>query len=154
MRNLSLTIPPVIILLLFALIMWGICLIAPGFSIEREIRWSVAGAVALTGLLLSLAGVVQFRKAKTTVHPMVPAETSAIVSSGVYSYTRNPMYLGMFLVLIGWGFYLMNPFSIIFSFGFIGYMNRFQIFPEEQILESKFGEEYRQYKQTAARWFV
>ena len=154
MRNLSLTIPPVIVLLLFALLMWGISLVAPGLSVEREVRWSVAGAIALTGLLLSVVAVVQFRKTKTTVHPMMPAETSAIVTSGVYSYTRNPMYLGMLLVLIGWGFYLMNPFSILFSFGFIGYMNRYQIIPEEQILESKFGEEYSLYKQSVARWFV
>lgn len=154
MRNLSLTIPPVIVLLLFSLLMWGISLISPDFFVEWQLRWSMAVAIALTGILISLTGIVQFRKAKTTIHPMTPAETSAIVTSGIYSYTRNPMYLGMFLMLIGWGFYLMNPFSILFSFAFIGYMNRYQIIPEEQILVSKFGEEYTQYKQSVARWFV
>lgn len=154
MRSLSLTIPPVIILFMFALLMWGISQVAPGFTIEREVRWSVSGAVALTGLLLSALAVIQFRRAKTTVHPMLPVETSAIVTSGVYGYTRNPMYLGMFLLLISWGFYLANPFSMLFSFGFIGYMNRFQIIPEEQVLESRFGDEYLHYKQSVPRWFA
>ena len=70
---------------------------------------------------------------------------------GVYRFTRNPMYLGMVLVLIGWAVFLASPITLIFVPLFVLYINRFQITPEERVLTSIFGAEYVDYKNRVRR---
>lgn len=152
MKNLELTVPPALVFVFTGLIMWFVDLWIPGFHAEDVIRLSGSFLFVLTGGILGIAGVIQFRKAQTTVHPMDPAKTSTLVTSGVYSLSRNPMYLGLLLMLIGWSCFLMNPVSFIFVFGFAGFMNRFQIKPEEKFLNLKFGLEFQQYKKRVGRW--
>ncbi|HEV8366930.1 MAG TPA: isoprenylcysteine carboxylmethyltransferase family protein, partial [Pyrinomonadaceae bacterium] len=74
------------------------------------------------------------------------------VSTGVYRFTRNPMYLGLLLTLLGWAAFLSNPASLLFVPIFVLYINRFQIKPEEQVLSSLFGAEYMAYKSRVRRW--
>lgn len=101
---------------------------------------------------VGIAGVYEFRRAQTTVNPVKVDTASTVVDSGIFAYTRNPMYLGLFLLLFGFAYWHQNLLSIAFSFTFILYMNRFQILPEERALESLFGASYIDYKQRVRRW--
>lgn len=107
--------------------------------------------IALSGII-GISGIWEFRKQKTTVNPIKVETASSVVDSGIFGYTRNPMYLALFILLFCFGYYLQNLFSLSLSFLFVIYMNRFQILPEEQALESLFGAEYVDYKQKVRRW--
>ena len=112
----------------------------------------VAAAFAALGIALAAAGVVEFRRAQTTVNPMDPSSTSTLVMSGVYRFTRNPMYLGFAFILLGWGAFLSNAATLLVVAGFIFYLTRFQIVPEERALERAFGADFRAYRAVVRRW--
>ena len=99
-----------------------------------------------------LLAVNQFREAKTTIHPRIPNKTSFLVHKGIYKHTRNPMYLGLVLILVSVAFCLRNivGFSIIPLF--ILFITKYQIIPEEEVLESIFGQEYLRYINKVRRW--
>jgi protein-S-isoprenylcysteine O-methyltransferase Ste14 len=99
-----------------------------------------------------LAGVARFRKAKTTIDPLNPEKAKQLVVAGVFSLSRNPMYLGMALIAIAWAIYLANPWSFIGVLGFVLFINRFQITPEERAMDKLFGDQYAKYKDTVRRW--
>jgi len=99
-----------------------------------------------------MGGVVSFRRAKTTVNPLRPEASAALVSTGVYSFTRNPMYLGMALVLFAWAAYLSSIWSLVGPVLFALYITRFQIVPEERALERLFGASFAEYKKRVRRW--
>jgi len=152
MKTLELKIPPPLVALTVAAAMWFAHRYAP--SLDLIIPWRVAMAIALAvlGIALALAGVFAFRKAKTTVNPLKPETTSSVVASGIYRFTRNPMYLGMLVVLVGWAVFLANGIAFGLAPLFMLYMNRFQIGPEERVLSGHFGSEYAQYMQSVRRW--
>ena len=104
------------------------------------------------GVVFTLSGVASFKQHKTTVNPMKTENVSTLVMSGVYKYTRNPMYVGMLMTLLGYFFYLGNPINMLFIALFIWYMNKYQIKPEEVFLTSIFGDEYAVYKENVRRW--
>jgi len=83
---------------------------------------------------------------------MRPEKASSLVSSGIYKLTRNPMYLGLLLVLLAWAVFLSNALPFIFLPAFIIYINQFQIGPEEIALSSAFGQEFEAYKSRVRRW--
>jgi protein-S-isoprenylcysteine O-methyltransferase Ste14 len=83
---------------------------------------------------------------------MRPDASSAIVTGSVYRLSRNPMYLGFLLVLAAWAMFLSSLAAALVLPGFVGYMNRFQIVPEEQVLLKKFGPAYAQYMSRVRRW--
>lgn len=99
-----------------------------------------------------LAGLYEFQKAKTTFNPMTPDDASSVVTSGVYRVSRNPMYVGFLLLLIGWAIWLSHPLPFFLLPVFVLYMNRFQILPEERALSAKFGKAYDSYQQGVRRW--
>lgn len=146
-------IPPPLVATLFGLLMWLASRYLPG-TMELTIEWrtSLALVVLLAGVAICLAGVLSFRRARTTVNPLKPETASALVSSGVYKYTRNPMYLGFSIVLIAWSILLAWPPALLGVLGFVMYMNIFQIEPEERALASLFGEEFAQYCSQVRRW--
>ena len=99
------------------------------------------------------AGVVGFRKAQTTVNPLSPEQATSLVSGGIYRFTRNPMYLGMLLVVIASGIFWQHLVALaVGAVFFFAYINRFQITPEEQAMEKLFGDEFRTYCERARRW--
>lgn len=108
--------------------------------------------MALLGITLDLLGVVSFYRAKTTVNPLKPASTSTIVQTGIYRFSRNPMYLGMLLVLLGFALYLMHPVAFLVLPAFVAYLTRYQIIPEERHLAARFGAEYTSYVSRVRRW--
>lgn len=152
MRTLQLAVPPPVIVLLTGAIMWLLALSFPALAFIAAANTAAAALIAAVGLAVSLTGVVTFRRAGTTIDPRKPGSTSTLVTSGIYRLTRNPMYLGMLLVLLGWGIYLGNVLSLAFAFAFAAYIDRFQIRPEEQRLQEKFGAAFSAYTARVRRW--
>ena len=152
-RNaLELNVPPLALVLFVAALMWLVSWTLPVFWFLVPARTVLLVSLGAAGGFLSILGVISFRQARTTVNPMKPASTSALVVSGVYASTRNPMYLGFLLLLAAWAVFLSNALSFVFLPLFVFYMNRFQIEPEERALAVKFGQQFFAYKSRVRRW--
>lgn len=145
-------IPPPVIDATFALAMWATARLLPGLSADWPGRIALSVALALAGVFLALAGVVSFRRHRTTVNPLKPQAASALVSTGVYAFTRNPMYLGMLVVLVAWGLYLSNLAAAVLVPLFVPCLNRLQILPEERVLRARFGAAFDAYAARVRRW--
>lgn len=152
MRKLELTVPPVIVALACGALMYAMSRIWPSWHWNSPASRAIGAVVALVGVALILLGVLSFHRARTTVDPLHPSGASSIVQSGVYRYTRNPMYLGMLLILGGYGLYLSHSLAFLLLPAFAAYMTRFQIIPEERILRDKFGQAYSTYASRVRRW--
>ena len=152
MNALELKVPPLILVLVLAVAMWFAAMQLPSLAITLPWRHGLAVIIFGVGILLILAGGYAFQKAKTTVNPTKPAAATSLVTSGVYRFSRNPMYVGFLLGLIGWAIFLSHTLPVLFLPVFVAYMNRFQISPEERALSAKFGDEYEAYKQAVRRW--
>jgi protein-S-isoprenylcysteine O-methyltransferase Ste14 len=126
-------------------------LVAP-VEVPFGFRLALALAFASLGLVSGISGVVAVRRAKTTLNPTKPADTSSLVTTGPFRFTRNPMYLSLFLYLLAWAVYLSNLSALLLLPVFVLYINQFQIKPEERILSSLFGAEYAAYKGRVRRW--
>lgn len=152
MRQLELKVPPLIVVAIAALLMWAVARATPRLTLPYPGRVLVAAALLISGIAVMLTGVLAFRKASTTVDPRFPENASHVVSSGIYRYTRNPMYLGMLVVLIAWMAWLSNAGTIVIPALFALYITRWQIVPEERALAEKFGAEYAAYCKAVRRW--
>ena len=104
------------------------------------------------GVATILAGLWSFRTHHTTVNPLNPQKASCIVETGVFSRSRNPMYLGMLIILLSYGVYLGSLYSVAASVLFVPLITRLQIIPEERQLLQKFPLAYRRYQQRVRRW--
>ncbi|MGM0632079.1 MAG: methyltransferase family protein [Pseudomonadota bacterium] len=145
-------IPPAAVVAVFAAAMWLIAPIFPAFGFPLPVRQLLSLIVAVMGVAVVVAGIASFRKTHTTINPMRPESASALVESGLYSFTRNPMYLGFLLILAGWAVFLANALSALLLAGFVLYMNRFQIIPEERALLERFGDAFSAYSERVRRW--
>lgn len=146
-------IPPLALTVLLAALMWAAARAWPQFSFASWWLSLIAAALAILGLLTCLHCVTSFRRAGTTVDPRRPDGTSALVARGIYGYSRNPMYLGMLLVIVAWGLHLGHPLALACGpLAFVLCLGRFQIAAEERALEEKFGDEYRAYARAVRRW--
>jgi len=150
-HKLELLIPPPVIALLCAIAVYASVFLLD-LRIEFTYKKSVFVAFFIVGCSLALIAVSQFRYSGTTIHPHNPDATRQFVSHGIYNYTRNPMYLGMLIVLLGWTVYIGNTIAIVFPIIFYWYITRFQILPEERILTAKFGDEVTEYMKRVRRW--
>jgi protein-S-isoprenylcysteine O-methyltransferase Ste14 len=151
MYRLELKVPPPVVALCLAFLMW----FAPSLGQPEaplQVRVGMALVLVLIGQSISIAGMVAFRRARTTINPIKASTASSLVTTGVYRFTRNPMYLGLLLTLLAWAVFLFNPVALLFVPIFVLYINRFQIKPEEQVLSSLFGAEYMAYKGQVRRW--
>lgn len=111
-----------------------------------------AGAFVLLGIGCSVLGVLSFRRARTTVNPVNPGAVTTLVVSGIYRFTRNPMYLGFLLWLLAEIVWLGSPLALLTAPAFVLYLNRFQIAPEENVLRERFGAEFDAYMARVPRW--
>jgi protein-S-isoprenylcysteine O-methyltransferase Ste14 len=152
MTALETRIPPPIIVGAVALVMIGATAIAGGLHLPPAPLAIVAVLAWAAGFGVAASGVREFRRAKTTINPTAPQQASAIVSTGVFRLTRNPMYLGMTTVLVGLALLLSTPWALLGPAAFALYIQRFQIQPEERALAAKFGPAYEQYKASVRRW--
>lgn len=152
MKWLELKIPPPVIALLCAGIMWVIAHYTFVYFLSPVMRWSLVAIYAILGAAFDFAGLLAFRQRKTTINPLHPEKSNALVSHGIYRITRNPMYCGMASLLLAWAAYLQSPLSVFGVLLFIGYITQFQIKPEEKILMTLFGDTYAQYQLRVRRW--
>lgn len=151
MTSLELRIHPPLILILCLAIAYLLSHYLPVYTLPAFITQSYA-YVSAAGVFIALLGIWQFRLAKTTIDPKRPDKVSNIVSSGIYRVTRNPMYLGMLLVLIAAVFKFADLSGALAIILFISYITLFQIKPEERMIEKLFGEQYLAYKNQVRRW--
>jgi protein-S-isoprenylcysteine O-methyltransferase Ste14 len=149
---LELKMSPVMMTVLLALLMWILARIMPGYAMAPGLRLTLLLAFLGAGAAIGFAGVRAFHRARTTVNPWRPHATTALVLTGIYRRTRNPMYLALLLALAGWGLYLANLYTLPVAFSFVPYMNRFQIRPEERALEQAYGESFVEYCSRVRRW--
>ncbi len=152
MATLKLKIPPVAVAIVAATLMWLLARTTPTFQFEIPARKVVAAALFVAGIIVIGLGVAAFRRVRTTVNPRQPHAASALVTSGVYRVTRNPMYLGMLSLLVAWAIMLAHWLAFAVLPGFVLYMNRFQIRPEEAILTGIFGRVFTEYAGKVRRW--
>lgn len=153
-ERLELKVPPPLIAAVFAAAIWGAAALWPALSWPqtRAVDWIFGSVFGVAGIAVALAGVLAFRRHRTTVHPLRPHEASCVVADGVYRHTRNPMYLGLALVLLGWALACANVVSLLLVPAFVATLQRLQIVPEERALAAKFGADYAVYRQRVRRW--
>jgi protein-S-isoprenylcysteine O-methyltransferase Ste14 len=152
MHWLELKIPPLLVVLVIGLTMLGVSRAVPSLSFAVPGGPAIGLSLVALGAIVALAGVVAFRRERTTVNPMTPDASSSLVSSGVYRYSRNPMYLGFLLALAGLAVYLSNAAAAVLLVAFVAYMNQYQIKPEERALLATFGPSFMHYMSRVRRW--
>ncbi|HUS25564.1 MAG TPA: isoprenylcysteine carboxylmethyltransferase family protein [Candidatus Binatia bacterium] len=152
MRALELKVPPPVVTLITAGAMWGVSRLDASLSLPADVRVDAALITGVVGLAVMLAAVWSFRRDQTTINPMRPQESSKLVSTGVFALTRNPMYLGMTLLLVAWAAYLATAWALLGPVLFVAYITRFQILPEERALSGLFGSSFAAYMARVRRW--
>ena len=145
-------VPPVALFVVVALLMWAAASWLPSWRIALPSRTLVAALLLLAAGAIGVAGVHAFRRARTTVNPLRPEKASALVTSGIYRRTRNPMYVALAIALLGWVVWLEHPLALLGVAAFVAWINRFQIAPEERALRALFGPEFDRYCSEVRRW--
>lgn len=152
MKRLRLKIPPPLVAMLSGLMIWQLHALLPVYAGAAEIRQVLAIGLLIIAAAIDLSAIISFRRARTTIDPRYPHKCSTIVTGGIYARTRNPMYLGLVLILISMIIWLGTPFGLVILAAFILYMKHFQISAEEEILAARFGDDYPDYKARVRRW--
>ena len=106
----------------------------------------------ILGLLVFLSAVKSFRRQKTTVNPLEPRQASSLVTSGIFKFSRNPMYLGMLIILLSLSCKFNLIGGMIISLFFYIFITKFQIIPEEAAMNELFGNEFIDYSNKTRRW--
>jgi len=153
MSTLDNKIPPPIVCLIVAIAMWVTASSSPAIDIGHTLRLALAISFGVFGLVMALLGFRAFGEAKTTINPVMIETASSLVTTGVYRYTRNPMYIGLASLLVAWAIYLAAPLTLLGPVAFVLFITRFQIIPEERALRRIFGEPYDDYCARVRRWF-
>lgn len=145
-------IPPPLVALACAAALYGAARAWPDALWHLPGRTLWVSAIAACGLLFDASGLWAFRRHRTTVNPLAPERSSTVVQDGIYRYTRNPMYVGMALLLAAWAIWWgLGPGLLVLPL-FVAYITRFQIQPEERALQANFGAAYTAYCQRVRRW--
>jgi len=151
MSFLELKIPPLAVGFVCFVGMW-ICPAVLVLPLSSIVRWAGFGILLLSGFALLATGARLFLKARTSLSPTMPSTASSLVVTGIYRYTRNPMYLGGLVMLSAWALWLAKLSACFFLPLFVVYLTRFQIIPEEKILRARFSTEYDDYIKRVRRW--
>jgi len=151
--TLQLRIPPLIWFLRCGSLMWALDRVSPIASLLGPPANRAGWILVALGAGVAVTAMLQFRRARTTINPYTPAKSTSLMSSGVFGYSRNPIYLGLSLVLCGWAVVLgsMGPWAALPLFVFV--ITRLQIEPEEAVLATLFGAAYSDYCARVGRWF-
>ncbi len=145
--------PPLLIFLFLLVAAYGLQHFWPisigGSSGSLGLKY-IGGGVVMLGIGIVIFAAQSFNRAETNIEPWKP--TIKIISTGIYQYSRNPIYTGFCLISIGIGIFL-NSFWILISFIPLAILVYYAaIKKEEMYLEKKFGEEYISYKNKVRRW--
>jgi len=145
-------IPPPVYAIISVVLMWLLSRYYPVLETIKQWPVVVGSVMILVGALIDLLAIVQFRKAKTTINPLRPESTSRLITTGLYAHTRNPMYVGMLMCLIGVALLLRSLSPLLVLSLFVLVVTVIQIIPEENALHKIFGDEFTHYKQNVPRW--
>ena len=143
-------IPPPIVTLFFGLCIYFSRSYFPEFSNSVLNLLSIISFVV--GIFVFAAAVSSFKKQKTTVNPISIENASSLVVSGIFKYSRNPMYLGMSIVLLGLTFKFNVIGGLLLTGIFMLFITIFQIKPEEVAMEKLFDQEWKDYTKNVRRW--
>ncbi|WP_281540424.1 methyltransferase family protein [Maribacter aestuarii] len=149
----ELKLPPALVVFIFAFAMYLLSRFLPFGYFDFFGRLLLAKILTGTAIVILCVSLIQFFKSKTTIDPTAPAKSKKLVTNGFYKFSRNPMYLAMLLLLLALGLKFGNAFNVLLAAGFVSFMNRFQIIPEERMLLEKFGREFKDYCTITRRWF-
>jgi protein-S-isoprenylcysteine O-methyltransferase Ste14 len=150
--RLELKVPPDVVWVLVAGLMWLVSLRTPRLDVASPVRVGIAVALTIVGVWLVVSARMSLSKANTTWRPMTPGQATALVDTGVYRVSRNPVYLGMLFVMLGLAVALSSPAALALSAVFVLYIDRFQVEPEERALSAVLGREYLDYQARVRRW--
>lgn len=150
--TLELKLPPPLVGAITAALIWSGDYLWPSGTVQTSaLNWLKYGLM-FTALMLGCAALAHFWRANTTVHPHTPQKSRVLVAHGVYRFSRNPMYLSLLLLLTAWSVQVGSLLSPLWLAVFVWYITRFQILPEERILQELFGEEFIAYRRRVRRW--
>ena len=152
MHFLEKRVPPPLVGLICGVVAWLVSRQFSPTTVHSSLRLGVALAFVVLGLGIAASAARIFVRAKTTLNPIKPETTTALVTTGIFSRTRNPMYLGMATWLLAWSAWLGTPAGLLGPALFVLWMNRFQIGPEERALSQLFGAEFEAYRARVRRW--
>lgn len=145
-------IPPPLIAFLFGIAMWFVANSRFGTRASSEYLGILAGAFGVAGIVIAAKGILQFRSASTTVNPHRPENATSLVRGGIFSYSRNPMYVGLAFLLVAWAVWLGSLANVVLLLIFALATTELQIKPEEAVLEKLFGSDYENYRKQVRRW--
>ena len=148
----KLIVPPPVQAAIAGVMMWLVARQFPELSFSFPFQRLIAGSLIAVGLVIELIAIRAFFRARTAITPFQPSKTKTLVVDGLYRFSRNPMYLGLVLLLAGWLVWLANPANVFVLGAFVAYITIFQIKPEEAVLRAKFGPEYDAYCRRVRRW--
>jgi len=141
--------PPIVTLICGLLIYYSKSFFNQFFNFSNN---GISLFLLILGLIVFISAVRSFRKQKTTVNPLKPKQASSLVTSGIFRFSRNPMYLGMLIILLSISFKFNLLGGIIISLSFFIFITKFQIYPEEEAMNELFGDKFTQYSNTTRRW--
>ncbi|WP_417504016.1 methyltransferase family protein [Marinomonas gallaica] len=153
MDSLELKIPPALLFILTAAAMWASAGCLPAFDSVGWFLCALGWLSFVVGGLFCVLGVLWFVIHQTTPDPRDPSQSSTLVTSGIYSKTRNPMYLGFVLLLSSYMFWQGSPLMVLYIAAFVCFLTCYQIIPEERILGYRFGQTFQEYTNRVPRWW-
>ena len=150
--SLALKVPPPVVALVFAAVMWVLSRLVVTAQTSVPNRTVLVIGLVLIGVLFGFSAMGAFLRARTTMNPTKPETTSTLVTRGVFRITRNPMYVSLVFYLAAWCVYLSNWVAPLLLPVFVLYIDRYQIKPEERALMERYGPEFAAYKARVRRW--
>jgi len=148
----KLKIPPPVQLLFSAFLIWIISIYGDNFRLNFKYNNEISLFFLIAGVLIIGVSIVTFSMADTTITPLHPDKSNHLVTTGIYQYTRNPMYLGLLLILFSIGLYLQNLACMFVLPIYVWFISKYQILPEEELLFKLFGQDYTNYQDNVRRW--
>jgi protein-S-isoprenylcysteine O-methyltransferase Ste14 len=143
-------IPPPVVTLICGIIIYFSRSLFPEITFQSINIISVL--ILLTGIGTLLTAASSFKKYQTTINPLQPDKATHLVVSGIFGISRNPMYLGMALILLAISVKFNMVGGIIITFIFISFITKFQIIPEEKAMKKLFADEFLHYTKQTRRW--
>lgn len=150
--NLALKVIPPVQVLLASGLMYSITILFPQFNFELQQSLVIAAFLFITAGVIGSLALYDFHRHQTTFHPHTPEKTRTVVDSGIFSFSRNPMYIALAIILCAIAIILKNYCSFVILPLFIWYITQFQIIPEENVLNKLFPDDYQAYCQKVRRW--
>ncbi len=150
--TLELKVIPPVQFIISASLMYALAHYLPQYHFDLSIKLPLIVVLILAASVIGILALYGFHKHQTTFHPHTPEKTTTVVDTDIFAYSRNPMYISLVLTLIALGISLQNYSSFTILPMFIWYITRFQIIPEEKMLDKLFPNAYQAYCQKVRRW--